>query len=294
MVLRYIHYFLAVAEHGSFTRAAAALYVSQPALSQQIKLLEQDLDVQLFDRSGRTIRLTEAGRVYQQHASLALQQLDAGKRALHNVADLSRGNLRLGVTPTYTPWLIGPLLAAFWQQYPGIKLTINEATQEQIAHQLLADELDAGLGYACEYADEISATPLIHESLSLMVNKNHAWANRKEISLRELDDQPLILLDNGFSTRTQIDTQLRKLAISTNIVAETNTIGVIMQFIQHSSVAALMPDSLIRPDSHLVALKITPAFAERTGVLLMRRNSEHAATLALKKLLEELLLKWQE
>lgn len=79
MLSRHINYFLAVAEHGSFTRAASALHVSQPALSQQIRQLEESLGVPLFDRSGRTIRLTDAGEVWRQYASRALQELGAGK-----------------------------------------------------------------------------------------------------------------------------------------------------------------------------------------------------------------------
>lgn len=89
MLSRHINYFLAVAEHGSFTRAASALHVSQPALSQQIRQLEESLGVPLFDRSGRTIRLTDAGEVWRQYASRALQELGAGKRAIHDVANMN-------------------------------------------------------------------------------------------------------------------------------------------------------------------------------------------------------------
>ena len=89
MLSRHINYFLAVAEHGSFTRAASALHVSQPALSQQIRQLEESLGVPLFDRSGRTIRLTDAGEVWRQYASRALHELGAGKRAIHDVAALT-------------------------------------------------------------------------------------------------------------------------------------------------------------------------------------------------------------
>ena len=116
MLSRHINYFLAVAEHGSFTRAASALHVSQPALSQQIRQLEESLGVPLFDRSGRTIRLTDAGEVWRQYASRALQELGAGKRAIHDVADLTRGSLRIAVTPTFTSYFIGPLMADFYYQ----------------------------------------------------------------------------------------------------------------------------------------------------------------------------------
>jgi DNA-binding transcriptional LysR family regulator len=96
MFPRSIRYLLSVAENHSFTRAAEALHVSQPTLSQQIKLLEEALDAQLLDRSGRTVRLTDAGEVYVRHARRALEELDAAKRAVVDLEDLSRGYLRLG------------------------------------------------------------------------------------------------------------------------------------------------------------------------------------------------------
>ena len=89
MLLRHIHYFLAVAEHRGFTRAATALHVSQPALSQQIRQLEESLGAQLFDRSGRHIQLTDAGEAWLGYAKNALRSLEEGKRAIHDVEDLS-------------------------------------------------------------------------------------------------------------------------------------------------------------------------------------------------------------
>ncbi|KPX01184.1 Cyn operon transcriptional activator, partial [Pseudomonas savastanoi] len=96
VLLRHIRYLLAVSDHGNFTRAAEALHVSQPALSQQIRQLESSLGVQLFDRTRRSVVPTDAGRVYLDHARRCLLELEAGKRALNDVSDLSRGQLRLG------------------------------------------------------------------------------------------------------------------------------------------------------------------------------------------------------
>lgn len=103
MLLRHIRYFLAVAEQGNFTRAAESLHVSQPTLSQQIKQLEDTLGAPLFDRSGRAVRLTDAGEAWMRYARLALQDLDAGARAIHDVATLARGHLRLAMTPRSPP-----------------------------------------------------------------------------------------------------------------------------------------------------------------------------------------------
>ena len=99
MLLRHLNYFLAVAQYQSFTRAARALHVSQPALSQQVRQLEEHLGAQLFDRTGRLVRLTDAGEVYLRYARQALQDLEEGRRALHDVSDLSRGSLRVAVAP---------------------------------------------------------------------------------------------------------------------------------------------------------------------------------------------------
>ncbi len=85
----------------------------------------------LFDRSGRTIRLTDAGEVWRQYASRALQELGAGKRAIHDVADLTRGSLRIAVTPTFTSYFIGPLMADFYARYPGITLQLQELSRRR-------------------------------------------------------------------------------------------------------------------------------------------------------------------
>lgn len=112
MLLRHLTCFLAVAEHRSFTRAATALHVSQPALSQQIRQ-RRAAGRLLFDRSGRQIRLTDSGEVWLTYARRVLQELEEGKRALLDVEDLQRGTLRVAMTPTFTTYFMGPLVAAF-------------------------------------------------------------------------------------------------------------------------------------------------------------------------------------
>ena len=107
MLPRHLNYFIAVAEYGGFTRAAAILHVSQPALSQQIRQLEETLGVRLFDRSGRNTCLTDAGKVWLIYARRALRELAEGQRALHDVDDLQRGTLRVAMMPTFTHYFMG-------------------------------------------------------------------------------------------------------------------------------------------------------------------------------------------
>src|SRR6266403_2163640 len=105
MLLPSVRYLKAVADHGSFTRAAAALHVSQPALSQQIRQLEGRMGAQLLDRSGRTVRPTDVGEAYLRHVRRALDELEVGGRAIRDVQDLSSGALRLGFTPSFAIYI---------------------------------------------------------------------------------------------------------------------------------------------------------------------------------------------
>lgn len=177
MLLRHIRYFLAVAEQGNFTRAAEALHVSQPTLSQQIKQLEENLGTPLFDRSGRTVRLTDAGMAWMRYARLALQDLEAGTRAIHDVATLERGNLRLAMTPTFTAYLVGPVIDAFYRQYPGVSVSIHEMTQDRIEALLAEDRLDVGIAFSQAQSVDIVAEELFTESLNMMVELSTRWFN---------------------------------------------------------------------------------------------------------------------
>ena len=124
MLVPSLRYLKAVADHGSFTRAAAALHVSQPALSQQIRELEERMGVQLLDRSGRTVRPTDMGEAYLRHVRRALDELEVGGRAIRDVKDLSSGALRLGFTPSFAIYLLGPLIRRYRDRFPGIVLGV--------------------------------------------------------------------------------------------------------------------------------------------------------------------------
>ena len=257
MLSRHINYFLAVAEHGSFTRAASALHVSQPALSQQIRQLEESLGVPLFDRSGRTIRLTDAGEVWRQYASRALQELGAGKRAIHDVADLTRGSLRIAVTPTFTSYFIGPLMADFYARYPGITLQLQEMSQEKIEDLLCRDELDVGIAFAPVHSPPLAAC--------------------EQVALSRLHDEKLVLLSAEFATREQIDHYCEKAGLHPQVVIEANSISAVLELIRRTSLSTLLPAAIATQHDGLKAISLAPPLLERTAVLLRRKNSWQTA-----------------
>jgi LysR family cyn operon transcriptional activator len=270
-VLRHVRYLKAVVEHGSFTRAAQALHVSQPALSQQIKELEERVGAQLLDRSGRKIRPTDLGAIYLQHASRALAELDEAARAVRDVEDLSTGTLRLGVTPSVAAYLIGPVLQRFRANYPGITLTIRALPQELIEPALRDDELDLGIGFGDMPAADIEITPLHIERPTLIVGSKRNAARKQVIKAKELAQMPLAILDRSFSTRRLVDEYFRSKNLQPIIVVEANSIEVLIEIVRHTDLATILPANVA--GLGLAAIKLQLELETRAAALLRRRNA---------------------
>ena len=273
MLARHIKYFLAVAQHHSFTKAAAALHVSQPALSQQVRQLEESLSAQLFDRSGRTTRLTDAGEVYLRYARRASQELEEGKRAIHDVGDLSRGALRVALTPTFTTYLVGPLVEAFHSRYPNITLNLREIAQEQMEELLLADELDVGIAFEDGHSQDIETQPLLIEALALVVGERHPLAGQSAIDLDALSAESLILLSEEFATREQIDRYCRQHNITPRVKMEANVIGAVIEVVRRTTLSTLLPATVALANQGLFAIELSPQRLHRTAVLMQRKGA---------------------
>lgn len=277
MLYRHIHYFLAVAEHHGFTRAAAALHVSQPALSQQVKQLEETLGVQLFDRSGRNTRLTDAGEVYLRYARNALRALEEGKRAIHDVEDLSRGSLRVAVTPTFTAYFIGPLMAAFYTRYPNVTLQLQEMPQDKIEELLVNDALDVGVVFDEVHSPDIDAKPLLTENLALVVANAHPLAQQTSVGLSVLNDEKLILLSAEFATREQIDRYCRQSGLRPQVLMEANSISAVLELVRRTKLSTLLPAPIAAQYDDLRAISLSPQLLERTAVLMQRKGAWRTA-----------------
>lgn len=277
MELRHIRYLLAVADHGNFTRAAESLHISQPTLSQQIKQLERHLGVALLDRSGRTVRLTDAGEAYAQHARLALRDLDAGERAIHDVQDLSRGHLRVAMTPTFTAYLIGPLIHRFRAAHPGITLTVRETTQDRIESDLLADRLDLGIAFAGSHTAGVEHRALFTEQLSLVVGSGHPFAKSGPLPVERVPMTPLGLLSSDFATRGHIDRYFDDHAVVPDIAVEANSISALLEFVRRGTLATVLPDALTREHADLHPVPLDPPLPSRTVELLRRHSAYHSA-----------------
>ncbi|MGW2812104.1 transcriptional regulator CynR [Streptomyces sp. NPDC001415] len=284
--LRHLRYLLAVAEHGNFTRAAEELRISQPTLSQQVKQLERTVGVQLLDRTGRSVRLTDAGQTYAHYARRALRDLAAAERAVLDVADLSRGSLRLAVTPTFTAYLIGPLVAELHTRHPHITLDVRELAQDRIEAALLADELDLGIAFDGPHLPGIEATALFTETLGLVVGAPApdaappalgAPAQESALTVRELADRQLALLSGDFATRGHIDAYLGHHRVTPRIAVEANSIQALAEIVRRTPLATVLPDAVTHDHPHLAPVALDPPLPARTVALLRRESAYHSA-----------------
>ncbi|MGD2118662.1 MAG: transcriptional regulator CynR [Chromatiales bacterium] len=258
-----IRYLLAVAEHQSFTRAAAALYVSQPTLSQQIKQLEDLLNAQLLDRSGRNVRLTPAGEVYLHHARRAMGELEAATRAIHDLHDLSRGSLRLAMTPI-TDYLTIPLLAQFSDRYPGITLSMLEMPQNDMRDALDGDIVDIGVAFSSTLTSEMcsdiaNCQTLFVERLSVVFGKDHPLAREKgPLSKHALEQEPLVLFNSNYALRKHIDQYCLEHNIVPHITMETSSLSVIIEMIRLGRLVTILPDTIASKQHGLQSLPLLP------------------------------------
>jgi DNA-binding transcriptional LysR family regulator len=193
MEMHQVRYFLAAAKVLSFTRAAEACHVSQPALTTAIKKLEAQLGGPLFHREGRQVTLTDFGRRMEPHLSQILEQAKAAETVAKDFRLLDQVPVRLGVMSTIGPMRLNGLFAAFEQQSPGIDTTVRDGAPEALAAQLDADELDMAILNPLDgLGENYRAEPLYTERYVVLLPPKHPLQARNALALRELSGEPYV------------------------------------------------------------------------------------------------------
>ncbi|HEX5369220.1 MAG TPA: LysR family transcriptional regulator, partial [Dehalococcoidia bacterium] len=198
MDLGQLEAFVQVANQRSFSRAAEALFLTQPSVTARIQALERDLGERLFERSGRGIRLTEVGECFLPHAERVLQALNAGRDAIDSLRNLHSGSLVLASATTVSTYILPGLLKTFRARYPRIEVSVRTGRSEQVLQMLLADEAQVGLVRAV-YHQDIETKGLIEDELVLVANANHELVGTGSVTVEQLGDHPFIFFDRNSS-----------------------------------------------------------------------------------------------
>jgi DNA-binding transcriptional LysR family regulator len=260
MELRQLGYFVAVAEEGSFTRAAEREHVAQPGVSAQVRKLEAELGQPLLDRSGGAVTLTTAGTAVLPFARAALAGAAAVQTTVGELAGLLRGSVTLGAVPSVGPWLI-EALATFHREHPGIEVRLVEATSQKLLADVSSRELDVALaGLASPLPPGLRSQSIMDEALVGAVDRTHPLSRRRTIAIDALAEQTLIALPRGTGGRSALERAFARRVLTPRVAFEAGDPRVLMELARHGLGVAVVPASA--PDD-LHVLRIQPEMRSR-------------------------------
>lgn len=278
MELRHLHYFLKIAETSSFTQAAAALHVTQPTLSHQIAQLEREMGTPLFDRIGRSIRLTEQGRIFREYAQRALRELETGLTAVTESEALVHGHLKIGVFRSFGSSALPAVLAQFHRAHPGIRVSVEQMSLADMESGLLDGTLHLAITtYVPPTSDRVVAEPIFTEPLVLAVSARHPLKGRKEIDLAQLAGVPLVLRASGTPSRQLIDECFAARGIIPHVVMEMSSGDATLATVRCSELATICAARALEGSASLSAVTITEPRLKRSGAILWHRSRYRSA-----------------
>jgi DNA-binding transcriptional LysR family regulator len=272
-VLPQIVAFLEVARRGNLSRAAEALYVSQPTLTARLQALERELGEQLFVRTRRGMRLTEAGEEFLPYAEHALQAIDDGRERLGELRRGTVGKLVVGAPPTVSTYALPALLARFTEAHPGVRLTVMTGTSEEILELVLHDRIQLGLMRSLGHP-EVDAVPVYSDSLLLVVSPGHRLAGRT-VRLADLGGEPLVLFGRSSSYRDFTEAVFRQAGLLPDSVLELDNIEAAKKMVEHGIGISLVPDSAVMADlanGVLAVVHVADTTLPRREIVAVRRR----------------------
>ncbi len=265
--------FLEVARRGNLSRAAEALYVSQPTLTARLQALESELGEQLFLRTRRGMRLTEAGEEFLPYAEHAVHAIEDGRERLAELRRGTVGKLILGAPPTVSTYALPALLARFTAEHPGVRLTVMTGTSEEILELVLHDRIQLGLMRSLGHP-EVEAVPVYSDTLLLVVSPGHRLAGRN-VRLADLGGEPLVLFGRSSSYRDFTEAVFRQAGVMPDSVLELDNIEAAKKMVEHGIGISLVPDSAVMADLNngvLSVVHVADTTLPRREIVVVRRR----------------------
>ena len=272
MELQQLRYICAIAETGSFSRAAERCKVAQPSLSQQVLKLEEDLGAKLFDRLGRSIRITEAGRAFLPHARSMLEQMEAARGSVAEKKTDVRGSVAVGVIPTIAPYLMPAYAAAFTRRYPDAKLRIVEETTPLLVEGLRDLSIDLAILALPLRHKDLEFFPIRTEPLFAALPKDHPRSGADSLALKSLRGEPFVMLRDGHCFRDLSLATCTHARITPNIAFESDQFSSVLGMVAAGVGISLVPEMAIDRNAGCRYVRLSDARATRTLVAAALRG----------------------
>lgn len=270
MEIHQLRYFVAVADEGSFSRAAAKVRVAQPSLSQQIQKLESEFGQPLFDRLPRSVVLTEAGTCLIDYARNILSVIGEARRCIDGLNGAVAGRLTVGAIPTIAPYVLPRLIERFQKSYPDVKLEIVEDVTDGIARRMEAGELDLALLSTCRQSPTLRREPLTKEPLLALVSKKSLLAKKSELSWDDLKSQRFLALHEMHCLSQQVNDYLATSRLRPELALTGSQLGTIANLVAAGVGISIVPEMMVQntPTPGCVSVPFAPPVPQREVNLL--------------------------
>lgn len=276
--LRQLKVFLAVAEHGSFSRAGEDIGLTQPAVSRCIRELEQELGLKLVDRTTREVTLTEVGASLSATLARVLDELESALRDTHGLAEERRGRVRVASAPTISANLMPECISACAARYPDITLMLRDQVQALATDSVRHGEVDFGVIVASEGTDDLVGEPIMVEPFLVVCDRSHRFAKQSQVTWKDLNGEKLVLLDYASGSRPLIDRALAEHGAYCQVAQEVGHAITVFRMVEAGIGISIMPalalpamPGLPESGGQLVALPLVPQI-DRTIMLVRRKN----------------------
>ena len=272
MELHQLRYFCAVADTGSFSRAAEKCHVSQPSLSQQILKLESELGGRLFDRLGRSVRLTDLGEAFLPRARSVLHELSSAKDELTERLQSEAGPVVIGAIPTIAPYWLASRLASFSRKFPKVHLTIAEEITPVLLERLRAGSVDLAVLALPIRGHEFDSRPLFTERLYAALPKTHKLARRPTLQLADLRRDPFLFLRDGHCFRDTAVAACDRARLDPRVVFESGHLSSLLAMVGAGMGVSLVPEMAVDKSRPCRFVRIADTQAERTIAAVVLRG----------------------
>jgi DNA-binding transcriptional LysR family regulator len=274
VLLAQVEGFIEVARHGNLSRAAAALFITQPGLTARLQSLETELGEALFTRTRRGMELTDAGRAFLPYAERAVGSLEGGRELVAGIHRGSSGELVLGAAPAVSTYVLPGVLVRYATAHPSVRLVVRTGHSEEIVEMALRDEIAVGLIREIRHP-RIESVPLYDDELVFVVTPAHPFAAAGRIGLEELSGDRLILFDRTSSYYELTNSMLREAGVAPQGVIELDNIEAAKKMVENGLGVALLPRTAIAAElaaGSLRAVTILGALPIRRRIVAIRRR----------------------
>lgn len=295
MEIRDIQIFMAIVEHSSYTKAAEALFISQPTLSKSMKRLENELQAQLLQRTTRHLQLTDIGAVVYEHGQKILYNLQELEQSIQDIRDVQLGTIKLGIPPLIGTLFFPEIAQAFHQRYPKVKLELVERGAKLVSELVHSGQVDVAFVVLPIEEPSFLITPFIEDDFVLYVHKEHPFAQCAEVSVEDLKNEKFILFSNEYALHDFVIRACENEGFSPDIVYKSSQWDLIVELIGLNLGVTILPRAIYekQSNSNVNIIPLTNSLIWKLGLVSLKNRYKSFALQELIKMIHTESWSWQ-